>query len=194
MSVSIHEIRSEDLHRYGDIPIAFEVTSILRLDLVKNGLGGVALGEESAAGPYVKDYDARQDGGPERWPNQFDTRNWGFFIAAKDDHDVGGVAIAHDTPGVHMLEGRRDLAVVWDIRVRPEARGRGIGTALFRHAVDWSRRRGCRQLKVETQNVNVPACRFYVRQGCRLGIVNRYAYVNSPDVSDEVMLVWYLDL
>jgi hypothetical protein len=44
---------------------------------------------------------------------------------------------------------------------------------------------------VETQNVNVGACRFYVAQGCSLGSAHRYAYENHPD---EVQLLWYKDL
>ena len=63
---------------------------------------------------------------------------------------VGGGAVAFDTTGVYMLEGRRDLAVLWDIRSHPVYRG--VGIPLFRHAAGWSRKRGCRQMKVETQN------------------------------------------
>jgi GNAT superfamily N-acetyltransferase len=93
-----------------------------------------------------------------------------------------------------MLGGRRDMAVLWDIRVRPEARRSGIGARLFEHAAQWARERNCRLLKIETQNVNVPACRFYSRMGGRLGEINRYAYAGHPGVAHEVMLVWYLDL
>ena len=50
------------------------------------------------------------------------------------------------------------------------------------------------QVKIETQNVNVPACRFYSKQGCHLGEYNRYAYVGRPEVAREVMLVWYLNI
>jgi GNAT superfamily N-acetyltransferase len=39
-------------------------------------------------------------------------------------------------------------------------RGLGIGAALFRAAERWAVARGARWLKVETQNVNVAACRF----------------------------------
>ena len=63
--------------------------------------------------------------------------------------------------------------------------------ALFRAAEAWSRDRGCRQLKIETQNINVPACRFYLRQGCVLGGINRFAYREFPE---EVQLLWYKDL
>ena len=76
----------------------------------------------------------------------------------------------------------------------PDYRRSGIGTKLFTEAAKWSKGKDCRQLKIETQNVNVPACKFYARQGCHLGEINRYAYVDDPSVAPETMLIWYLDL
>jgi ribosomal protein S18 acetylase RimI-like enzyme len=90
-----------------------------------------------------------------------------------------------------MLEGREDLAILWDIRVSPEVRGQGIGSALFRAAEVRAGAEGCRQLKVETQNINVAACRFYARRGCVLRAANQMAYAEFPD---EVQLLWYKDL
>lgn len=107
---------------------------------------------------------------------------------------MGGTAVAYNTAGVNMLEGRQDLVVLWDIRVHPDGRGQGIGRALFQRAVTFARERSCSQLKVESQNVNVRACRFYAAQGCRLGAIHRYAYAGEPEVAGEVMLLWYLDL
>jgi GNAT superfamily N-acetyltransferase len=75
--------------------------------------------------------------------------------------------------------------------VHPDYRSQGVGSRLFEHAVQWAQEKNCRQLLVETQNVNVPACRFYARQGCVLGAINRYAY---GDALDEVQLLWYRDL
>jgi hypothetical protein len=46
-------------------------------------------------------------------------------------------------------------------------------------------------LKVETQNTNAPACRFYARHGFELRVVNRAAY---PTLPDEIQLFWYKDL
>jgi hypothetical protein len=45
----------------------------------------------------------------------------------------------------------------------------------------------CRELKVETQNTNVAACRFYARQGFRLTQANRNAY---PALPGDVQLIW----
>lgn len=182
-----------DLPLYATIPIRFRVESILRVQPVDGGLGGLRLVEEPVVPPYVKDYD---DQGEDvvGWPGQFDVSHWAFFLAIQGERAVGGATVAANSPGVNMLEGRHDLAVLWDIRVHPEERGRAIGTRLFRRAAGWAREQGYRQLKVETQNVNVPACRFYARQGCELGVIHRYAYAKSPSLAHETMLLWYLDL
>jgi GNAT superfamily N-acetyltransferase len=99
--------------------------------------------------------------------------------------------VAYDTKEVFMLEERKDLAAVWDIRIQPDYRKRGIGSQLFQRAVSWAQARGCRHLTVETQNINVPACRFYTKQGCELRAIDRYAY---PDYPDEVQLIWYMSI
>jgi len=194
MQIEIREAGPDELRQYAAIPIAFEVESILRVELLDRGLGGIALREEHLDTPYTKDYDSYEDAGPERWQTRFEIRNWGIFIAVYGGRNVGGAAVAFDIPGVHMLEGRHDLAVLWDLRVAADLRRNNIGTRLFQHAVNWCRARGCTHLKIETQNINVPACRFYAKQGCRLGQIHRYAYVGHPQLKNEVMLIWYLDL
>jgi len=196
MEVDIREVGAESLPQYETIPSCFLVESVYRVVELQRGLGGFALLEERVEPAYVKDYDrqAVPDARPTSWPTCLDTRQWGFFIAFDADRPVGGATLAWNTPDVHMLERRRELAVLWDIRVHPEYRERGIGTRLFQCAAGWARRRGCRQLKIETQNVNVRACRFYARQGCALGAIHRFAYMGCPDVAHEAMLLWYLDL
>jgi ribosomal protein S18 acetylase RimI-like enzyme len=104
---------------------------------------------------------------------------------------VGGATVAFDTPELTMLEGRRDLAVLWDIRVSPDARRQGVGSALFERVEALAQLHGCQQLKVETQNTNVRACRFYERQGCQLRAIHRAAY---PELPQEIQLLWYKDL
>ena len=113
------------------------------------------------------------------------------MIARIDDHCVGGVTVAYDTPGLDIFEGRSDLAVIWDITDsagEASARrwhiavqgGRGLGG-----------REGLSGTKVETQNINLVACRFYERQGCVLRAAHRGVYRECPD---EVQLLWYKDL
>lgn len=173
------------------ISIAFEVASVLTCTVDDRGLGGMRLSERRLDAPYTKDYDAFESEGPMAWAGRFDLSGWAFFGAHDETGRIGGAVVAFDTEGVHLLEGRRDLAVLWDLRVAPRARGRGVGSALFGAAADWAVKQGCRQLKVETQNTNVAACRFYARQGCTLGAIHRFAY---PELPDEVQLLWYKDL
>lgn len=104
---------------------------------------------------------------------------------------MGRVAIAWMSPGVEMLEGRDDLAVLWNIRVAPECQRHGVATALFHAAEKWAVARGATRLKVETQNINVAACEFYARMGCVLDEVHRDAY---PEYPDEIQLFWYKDV
>ena len=186
--VEVTEEPASALADFARIPISFEVRSVLD---VADDAGGFALTERGLPIPWVKDYDAIGGEGPTRWALRFDVSNWGFLAARVDGRLVGAAAIAFDTPGVDMLEGRRDLAVLWDLRVAPDTRGQGVGSALFRAAEAWARARGCTQLKIETQNINVPACRFYAARGCMLGAANRSAY---PGLPDEIQLLWYKTL
>ncbi len=191
MQTIIDEISPDHLAEYAIIPSRFLVKSVLEVELVDGGLGGMLLHEHPVRRPYIKDYDANGES-PVDWPKRFDVTNWGFFLARMGDEPVGAAAVAFQTTGVFMLEARLDLSVLWDIRIRPEARGAGI--PLFRYTAEWSRLHGCTQMKIETQNVNVPACRFYQRMGAHLGEIHRHGYAAVPAVAHEVMLNWYLDL
>ena len=194
-SIEIQEGGTDLLARYARVPIRFTVESVFRVETVDRGLGGLVMVEEKIASPYVKDYDSQgPDAGPLHWPRYFDVSRWRFFLATAGDRPLGGATLAMDTPGLNMLDNRRDLAVLWDIRVHPDARGSGIGARLFQRAADRARQLGYKQLKVETQNVNVAACRFYAGQGCTLGAIHRHAYAAFPNVAHEAMLLWYLDL
>ena len=169
MSLDIGEEALTALDGYAAVPIAFVVDTILEVSLTDGGLGGMSLTESAVGDPYVKDYDATEGDGPARWPERFDISNWGLVSARRDGARVGGAVIAFRTAGLRMLGGRDDVAVLWDIRVSPAERGAGIGSALFRAAGDWAAGRGCGWLKIETQNVNAAACRFYQKVGCTLG-------------------------
>ena len=177
------------LGEYARIPIRFMVERILDIRQGDSSIG-FALTEQVLDCPYLKDYDA-MDGGPEKWPERFDLSKWVFLAAHNGGQRVGGSALALDTPGVRMLEGRTDLAVLWDLRVSTEIRGQGVGSALFRAAEREAIEKGCTELKVETQNINVPACRFYEAQGCVLRAIDRCAY---PQLPNEVQMLWYKDL
>jgi len=187
MTVRIAHETAESLPEYARIPIAFRVETVYRLQNSDNGSIGFLL-VEAPVESYVKDYDAIPGEGPLHWRKQWDLSNWGFLAAYDADRRAGGAAVAWKTEGMRDLRGRDEIAALWDIRVHPDYRGSGIGSKLFSNAVEWAQARGCRALRIETQNINVPACRFYARQGCELGAIDRFAY--APELN-EIQLTWY---
>jgi GNAT superfamily N-acetyltransferase len=182
MRVDIEEEAPSDLLDYSTISTAFLVERIL--DFEDDG-DELRVSERLVEEPFWKDYDALE--APVTWVQRFDISRWGLLGAFVDNRRVGGALIAFDSAGVEILEGRKDLAVLWDLRVHAEYRRKGVGAALFRAVEDWAAAKGCIELKIETQNTNLPACRFYERQGCSLRQVNPGAY---PALPDEVQLIW----
>ncbi|MDR3632498.1 MAG: GNAT family N-acetyltransferase [Isosphaeraceae bacterium] len=175
----------------GRLPIAFRVDWVLDVIPIDEGLGGLSLKERPVDSPYIKDFDEIEGNAPMCWAAQWDLSNWSVLSFLVGGYRVGGAVLAFDTEGVDMLERRKDLAILWDIRVHPDHRRHGVGRSLFRAAEAWAGARGCQQIKVETQNINVAACHFYAKQGCSLGMINRYAYRDFPE---ETQIIWYKQL
>ena len=196
-SIEVVEEDQSALAEYATISIAFEVREILptALALLRAGEAtalvpnahGIASARQPVRTPWVKDYDAI-DGGPLAWHAQFDlSDHWTFFAARAGGERVGSAAVVFQAPGVDMLRGRADVALLWDIRISPAYRGRGVGQALLEAVEAWAASREATWLEVETQNINVPACLFYERAGFRLRDVNPNAY---PTLPNEVQLIW----
>lgn len=197
--LEIHAVSSQELSLYAQVPMRFEAQThwALRSDVL-----GLAFEEQALPQPFFKDYDAI-DGGPLRWAEAFDLRHWGFFVArqAGDANRqpveqlekrqrpiLGAAALAHRCA---ELEIGADRTVLWDLRVAPAFKRRGVGQALFEQALAWSRAQGCSHMQIETQNNNPAACAFYQRMGCELASVRRFAY---PELPDEIELLWYKQL
>ncbi len=190
MVVDIIEETLNVLTEYEKVPIAFQVETCFRVELCQGGLGGIKLSEEPVT-PYVKDYDSNERDKPSQWPRNWDISAWGILSAFIGQRRIGGAAVAWKTPPIVLLGEGDDLACLWDLRVHPEYRNQGVGHELFAHALGWAQKRNCRSLIVETQNINVPACRFYARQGCELGSINKHAYYGTLN---ETQLLWYRNL
>lgn len=174
---------------YDTIPMRLTVKSEYKIEKLDRGLGGFLL-RETPVSPYVKDFNE----GVLRWSTVFDMRNWAFFMAFDDDQPIAGLVLAAKTPDVHMLDDREDLAVLWDIRVQESYKHQGVGQTLFNLGKSWAQAQGCKQIKIECQNNNVPAVRFYHKQGAALGAVNEYAYYGDVECEGETQLIWYLDI
>jgi GNAT superfamily N-acetyltransferase len=191
MTIEIAEEPLACLAEYARVPIVFTVDRVLDVTSQDDGSRGFALSERTLESPYVKDYDAIAGEGPLQWAGRFNLSNWALFTARVDTRIVGGATVAFDTPGLTLLEERRGVAILWDLRVAPEARRQGIGAALFKKVEAWAQSKGCRQIRIETQNTNVQACRFYERRGCQLLAITRAAY---PELPEEIQLLWQKDV
>ncbi|WP_316569506.1 GNAT family N-acetyltransferase [Neobacillus sp. YIM B06451] len=189
--ITYKEIDESYFHEYDRIAMLVHVKSIFSLEKIENGLGGILL-KETPVKEYIKDLGAYEK--PTQYPNEFDITNWVFFMAFHNERPVGAATVASKTKGIHMLDAREDLAVLWDIRVDDPYKQQGVGTQLFNMAVEWSKLKGFTQMKIECQNNNVPACKFYQKHGAVLGKIDEYAYIHDPQVKDEVQLIWYLNL
>lgn len=189
MDIRIEEEGPDAFDQYGQVPISFEARSRFRVTLINNGLGGMSLSEETIDPPYTKDYD-RDEGGPTGWLDlQTDRSRWVVLSAYNNSERIGGAVVSLHSENI---DSRKGLACLWDIRVRPDYRGQGIGKNLFERAEHCARERGCDQLKIETQDINVDACRFYAKQGAELGMIDRFAYRSHG--LNEVALIWYKNL
>ena len=188
MNFEISEAPIAEVSKLAAVPISFRVEEIFHVGIRDAATGTYRLTPEPAVPPFTKNYDKLTGENPREWEKRFAVSRWGFLQARAEGTRIGGAVIAWNTPKVNLLEGRTDLALLWNIRVAPSARRHGVGTALFRAAEAWALARDCTELKVETQNINVPAGRFCARMGCTLRTIDRQAYKFLPD---EIQLLWY---
>jgi ribosomal protein S18 acetylase RimI-like enzyme len=187
MHLQILEESSEQLTDYARVPIAFLVREVFddaAIELLR-------LGQDATPTPipvpYRKDYDAHTDHHPTAWPVRFDMARWVVLAAYCEHRRVGGAVLTVNDSQVDLLRTQSDHALLWDLRVAPHERRRGVGAALLSAAERLAVDRGACQLRVETQQINVPACRFYLHHGFSLESVRPHVY---PDLPEEVQLLW----
>jgi ribosomal protein S18 acetylase RimI-like enzyme len=100
------------------------------------------------------------------------------FAAKYRGEQVGWVEL-----GYHKWNNRMRI---WEFLVKPEFRGKGVGTLLMRHAAKVAKVKGARMLVLETQSCNVPAIRFYLKQGFDLVGFDSASYSNNDVEKKEV--------
>ena len=84
------------------------------------------------------------------------------FLSAETAEGIAGFALFFQT--FSTFRARPGLYLE-DLFVRPNARGRGIGTELFRSVKREAAQRGCARLEFSVLDWNEPARRFYRRLG-----------------------------
>ena len=154
----------QDMHALSALDTSFFTDTVYRV--AQDGLSFRLL-EENATPPLQKQYPFDPSDPEER-------ANWGHAVVAEAEGRLVGFAAAQ-----YIAWNRR--AVIWHLYVAPDSRGRGIGTGLLDSVDDFARDLGARCLWLETQNVNVPAVRFYLRSGFMLCGLDTSLY--NPDGS-----------
>jgi GNAT superfamily N-acetyltransferase len=91
------------------------------------------------------------------------------LVVAELDGRVAGSMQLTWIPSISFRGGMRLL--VEAVRVDRPLRGRGVGEAMFRWAIEAARERGCVMVQLTTNNQRPDALRFYER----LGFVNSHA-------------------
>ena len=187
MTLTIVEEPPTQLVEYAQVPMGFTVAERFDDQALMALRDDAAVQGVAVSPPSWKDYDAYLDGHPSEWPRQFDLSRWTILAAFDRTRRVGGAVVIVDDPQIDLLRDCPSCALLWDVRVAPDARRQGVGSALLEAAEERARERGARSLRVETQDVNVPACRFYHAHGFRLERTTHGAYAELPN---EVQLLW----
>jgi len=179
------EIRREDhrsLGAYAAISTAYEVREALQAPV-----GEGPLQRRRVTPAYYKDYDAIPGNHPRDWHTRFAVERAEFLAAYSGSERVGGAVVVVDPADVVRLGGARSLALLWDLRVAPEARARGVGQALLAAIEARLRGLGVSGIVAETQDINVAACRLYAGAGYTVRSVDACAYEDLPG---ETQIIW----
>jgi GNAT superfamily N-acetyltransferase len=90
------------------------------------------------------------------------------------DPDAGRILVLRDGTGIVAMvnllfsistaRGGR-VAILEDMVVRPQARGKGAGSQLLRAAIAFAQAQGCSRITLLTDRSNEAAMRFYRRHG-----------------------------
>jgi GNAT superfamily N-acetyltransferase len=175
MKIEIHEI---DLHNqldFGRCEMSFTVTS----KLILRAEDGRITYRIVDVPPYQKEYGPRRTDFAEYGSDH----NKMIFLAYVNDELAGEVRISKSWNKFALLD---------DFVVENRYRRQGVGRALIQRCVDWAKGKGFPGLTLETQNINVPACRLYESCGFELRGFDTHLYKGLDPSTDEIALYWYL--
>lgn len=102
-----------------------------------------------------------------------------------------GAFIGERMVGALLMEKRdwNNSLHIEDVEVMPDWRGRGVGRLLMARSDEVARELGVRAVSLETQNTNVPAIRFYRRNGYEIDCVDLSLYTNHDTEDGEVAII-----
>ncbi len=114
------------------------------------------------------------------WSQYINQEDKALFLAYMNNTCIGQIRIIKDWNRFCYIE---------NIASKKEYRGSGVGTSLLNKAEEWAKQRQLIGMSLETQDDNLAACRFYVKQGFTLGGVDTLKQSYNPNI--ETTLYWY---
>ncbi|MBT9316207.1 GNAT family N-acetyltransferase [Leptothoe spongobia] len=90
-----------------------------------------------------------------------------YLLAELDGQVVGFVTVERSAHPKYPMFRPHEFALIDNAVVDKSYRGKGIGTALFQAAIDWTRSHGFRYVQTSVWNKNTGAQEFYLDQGFR---------------------------
>ncbi len=174
MNIQIRQMDSPSLHQVDQFNRNSMVNSHLMLHIQNNKISYSIIPVE----PYEKILSVD----PEDYTTFVDNPQKVIFFA-----DVNGKPVGQ----IKLVPWWNKFAYVEELVVDTDFRGQGIGYALMSRAIACARQQGFPGLTLETQDNNVPACKFYEKCGFILSGFDLCAYKNL-DNPTEFALYWYL--
>ena len=111
-----------------------------------------------------------------------------FLVAVIDGAVVGYIRLGSPLP----LPENAHVIGVLGLAVAPEARRRGVATALLAAAEERARSRGVRKLSLRTFSTNPAAIRLYTRFGFQREGLLRGEFLIGGQYVDDILLAKYL--
>lgn len=106
-----------------------------------------------------------------------------IFLAYRDARAIGQIV---------LLKSWNRYGYVQSLNVDAPFRGGGVGQALLEKGIEWARQKNLPGVMLETQDINVSACKLYERAGFRLGGFDKFLYTPFHMDPPETALYWYL--
>ena len=174
MNITLRQMDSESIHQVDH----FERNSIVNSHLVLH----VAHNQIAYSIVPVEPYEKILNVDKEDYTTFIDNPAKVIFFADVDGKPVGQIK---------LIPWWNKFAYVEELVVDTEFRGKGVGRALMSRAIEWAKHQNFPGITLETQDNNVPACKFYENCGFVLGGFDLYAFRNLSNAS-EIALYWYL--
>lgn len=169
-------IRKMTQSNYGDYNKSCDGFTVIGRIVPKYEDGIWSYSEELFKEPYHKQYD--RDSIDDSYIHD---KNKAVYFYYEEEQCLGQIRLFANWNGYGLIE---------EIMVSKGSRNRGIGTALLNQAAAWAKENNLIGLMLETQDVNLLACRFYASHNFIIGAVDTMLYSKFP-TAHEKAVIWY---